>query len=119
MSHTIFGLSREALIEDQFFVGTVERVKSYYPGADVPGLVFLPSALGVELFLWVHGKGDLHVNEILNPTIQLTSNMRITTGPGIRSTTFPERTFPRTAQAESATVTGTGNLVVSTKPTSC
>src|SRR5580700_10490010 len=34
-----------------------------------PLSLFSPSGLGVELFLWAHGRGDLKVLDILNPDI--------------------------------------------------
>lgn len=94
ISHVMFGLSREALIEGQFMFGGAELSKKY-PVASGPGIVFAPSALGVELFLWAHGQGDLQTNSILNPAVHLTSDVQITSGLGIRSTVFPDRGFPK------------------------
>jgi len=109
MSHVMFGLSREALIEDQFMFGGGELSKKYSVVSG-PGIVFAPSALGVELFLWAHGQGDLQTNDILNPSVHLASDVQIATGPGIRSTVFPDRGFPK---PEAETLSGPEG----TKPT--
>src|ERR1019366_7789728 len=89
LSHAMFGLSHESLIEEEFLFGNAEHLKAQYQGADAPGILFSPSALGVELFFWAHGKGNLGVNELLNPATQLTADININTAPGIRSTVFP------------------------------
>jgi hypothetical protein len=92
LPHVMFGLVREALIETEFLFGDPGLLKSRYPRADVYGILFSPSVLGVELFLWAHGKGSLHTNEILNPAaIDVTFDVQISTTPGIRSTEFPDR----------------------------
>jgi hypothetical protein len=97
LSHVMFGLAREALIEDHFQYGGVDHLRADYAGADMPGILFSPSALGVELFLWAHGKGDLKLTDILSPAVQLTSDIQMKVTPGIRSTLFPDRTFPKPA----------------------
>jgi len=99
LSHVMFGLSREALIEPEFFCGDAKLMMTQHAGIRVPGIMFSPSALGVELFLWAHGKGTLNVNEILNPITTLTADATITTAPGIRSVMFPDKTFPKNVQA--------------------
>lgn len=95
VSHVMFGLAREALIELSFSFGMTEHVRSEYGSATVPGLVFTPSALGVELYHWAHGKGDVGLLGILNPEVKLESDAKITTSPGICSVNFPERGFPK------------------------
>jgi hypothetical protein len=61
VSHILFGLERENLIGVQFSFGEAEHIrKAIYPGAPGAGLVFGPSPLGVELFLWAHGLGQAH-----------------------------------------------------------
>jgi hypothetical protein len=97
LSHVMFGLSREALIAEQFMYGTKEVL--HYALANGPGIVFAPSALGVELFLWAHGRNDLLTEDILNPAVELTSSVDIKTGPGIRSTVFADRGFPKPVEA--------------------
>jgi hypothetical protein len=86
VSHVMFGLAREPLIDSTFQFGPAEHIKQHYPLADSAGLLFAPSALGAELFLWAHGRGDVKVRDLIKPEMKLTCSARITTGPGIRST---------------------------------
>jgi hypothetical protein len=102
VSHVMFGLARENLIEDQFEFGPVEHIKKSLQDAADGGLMFSPSALGIELFLWAHGRGDLRLNSILDPSITLSSKAKLKTAPGIRGVAMPERTFPPTAPATNA-----------------
>jgi hypothetical protein len=55
------GLARENLIEKDFEV--IGGEKTTFCGGN--GLVFCPTDLGTELFLWVHGKGDISAKEFL------------------------------------------------------
>ena len=59
LEHAMFGLSREALIEGPFLYGGADGLRQLYQAAEEPGIVFAPSALGVELFLWALGKGGV------------------------------------------------------------
>ncbi len=57
------GLARENLIERDFEV--IGGEKTTRCGGN--GIVFCPTDLGTELFLWGHGKSDLPVTEFLKP----------------------------------------------------
>jgi hypothetical protein len=104
LSHVMFGLSREYLVEQDFLYGSVEHLRSQsnYAAAEGPSILLSPSVLGVELYLWAHGRGDLYSREILNPAVHLISDVAVTLTPGFRSTEFPDRTFPKPVQAGSA-----------------
>lgn len=91
LTHILFGLHREGLIDADFEVGSTAEMQRYVPDADRPGLIFTPSALGIELFLWAHGRGDATISEILDPALRLESTVDIRTVPGIRSVTHPDR----------------------------
>lgn len=56
------GLARESLIGRDFEI--IGGEKTAYCGGN--GLVFQPTALGAELFLWAHGKSDLPLTEFFN-----------------------------------------------------
>jgi len=105
LSHVMFGLSREDLIEQNFLFGAPEHLRSLsrYAGADVPGILVSPSMLGIELYLWAHGRGDLGAREILNPVVQLNSDVEIKVTRGIRSTEFADRAIPKPAQLDTST----------------
>jgi hypothetical protein len=59
----MLGLARENLIERDFEVMGGEKTTRC--GGN--GIVFCPTDLGTELFLWVHGRSDLSVVEFLKP----------------------------------------------------
>jgi len=69
MSHVMFGLTRERLIEDSFNFGGVDYIQRHYPGANAPGFVFTPSALGVDLLLWASGQARAHIADFLSQTL--------------------------------------------------
>jgi hypothetical protein len=95
LGHVMFGLVRETLIDNSFAFGPPNEIQMLYPQAGEPGLVISPSPLGVELFLWAHGRGDLAANAILNAAIELRAETKMNTSPGCRSVNFPERTYPK------------------------
>jgi hypothetical protein len=96
LSHVMFGLSREALIEEGFYYGDADSLRGRYPQADRPGILVGPSALGVELFLWAHGQGHHAIHDFLDTDLQLVSSAPMPIGLGLRSTNFPERVLPAT-----------------------
>jgi len=67
------GLARENLIERDFEV--IGGEKTTYCGGN--GVVFCPTDLGVELFLWGHGKGDIPVAEFFKPEYSFTFETNI------------------------------------------
>ena len=73
LRHIFFGLSNDGLIED-FQYGSEEHMVKRVAKAENDGVVFQPSALGAELFLWAFGEGDKPLNfifsEDFNPYIE-------------------------------------------------
>jgi hypothetical protein len=57
------GLARESLIEKDYEV--IGGEKTAFCGGN--GIVFCPTDLGTELFLWVHGKNNIPVKDFLKP----------------------------------------------------
>jgi hypothetical protein len=90
-AHVLFGLTRERLIDDAFLVGSAEDLRKLYRAADEPGVVFAPSTLGVELFLWAHGRGDVPLKAFLDPATGLTAEVVFKVTPGIRTTRMAGR----------------------------
>jgi hypothetical protein len=70
-AHVFFGLQREALIGQEFQFGAHEELKTRFPAADSSGLLFEPSALGIELFLWATGNSSLEINAISSEMIKV------------------------------------------------
>lgn len=91
LNHVLFGLDRESLIENTFSFGNVDHIKKQFEEADRPGILFSPSALGVELYFWAHGRGDLALNTLLDSSLTLLADVKVATTPGIRSVNFPDR----------------------------
>ncbi len=66
LEHVFFGLSRESLIES-FMYGQAEDLKERYPGATDEGILYTPTVLGAELFLWAHGHSSASAIDLLDP----------------------------------------------------
>lgn len=64
--HIIHGLVREELIEDAFRYGGAEHVQKELPDITEGGLLLTPCPLGVELYLWAYGKGNLTCEALLD-----------------------------------------------------
>lgn len=67
LQHTMFGLQKEKLIEDEFQYGTKEHIIKSFQKASTAGIIFKPSSLGIELFLWAYGKSDLTNQDFFKP----------------------------------------------------
>jgi hypothetical protein len=65
--HVMNGLSREDLIDGRWCAGGgPERIKELASiQVESDGIVFIPSAVGVELYLWAHGLGKVPASEFL------------------------------------------------------
>lgn len=68
LTHSLFGLHKEGYLEKFQYGGKDDFIGSY-KNLPSEGIIFTPSALGAELFLWAHGQGDLHVSKLLNPDL--------------------------------------------------
>lgn len=60
ITHSLFGLKKEDLIET-FYFGDQATLKTKYNNAKASGILFAPSALGVELFMWAHGAANMPI----------------------------------------------------------
>lgn len=81
MGHVIWGLCKEDLIGDAFATGSVENLKQFFK-APAPGIVFEPSAIGAELFLWAQGRSEVNTDAFLSPTMELHRIEEVFIGPG-------------------------------------
>src|SRR5438552_3499010 len=70
-AHVFFGLDRESLVDSNFTFGPLEHIKKQFAGAETQGLIFQPSALGIELFLWATGNSAFDLNAICRQEIGL------------------------------------------------
>jgi len=71
ITHVMNGLAKEELIGDQWMTGTPDLVARLLGRkVEVPGIVFFPSAIGIELFLWAHGVADSGIRSFLKSATQ-------------------------------------------------
>jgi hypothetical protein len=66
LEHVCFGLARESLIETSFMYGPGQDLAKHHPAVDADGIVFQPSVLGAEFYLWAHGLGGLPASELID-----------------------------------------------------
>lgn len=68
LEHILFGLAAESLIDpSNWLFGPKAEMAKVYSDAGDSGIVFMPSPLGVEVFLWAFGEGNERVSYFLNP----------------------------------------------------
>jgi len=77
LGHVMFGLYKESLIGKEFQTGSPKHLKRFWKDVKKTGIIFRPSASGVELFMWGYGYGNLHISEFLNPRIQFPNKIKI------------------------------------------
>ena len=72
LQHSLFGLRKENLVEG-FIYGDKDRIlKTLGLAAYIPedgGILVTPSALGAELFLWVHGQGNINISSLFKTNL--------------------------------------------------
>jgi hypothetical protein len=78
----MFSLSSEALIDDEWVSGDIHKQPN--SGLDKPGIVFGPSVLGTELFLWAFGLRQVGYDNFLHSNVQLPDDLGITLPIGTR-----------------------------------
>lgn len=69
--HILNGLHREGLIGETWASGNPEVLKkAMHIDAEYAGILFLPSAVGMELFLWAHGLSTVAIKDFLTAGFQ-------------------------------------------------
>jgi hypothetical protein len=70
IAHIMTGLAREQLISDSWAIGSAATIKKDH-NFDVAaaGVIFTPANIGIELYYWAHGCGDLGLHRFLDPDI--------------------------------------------------
>jgi hypothetical protein len=91
----LFGLEREDLINTFISTTTKDFAENYGIEVQENGILYQPSTLGVELFLWAHGRGDIPVWEFLKSSLDLGGFPELDCKPEFR--TFSER-FPTSSR---------------------
>lgn len=82
VEHCMFGLEREWLVQNDFQIGTIARMKQDVPTATEGGILITPSAFGTELFLWVNGHGLLHPAFVFDEKTAFAENPEVVIADG-------------------------------------
>lgn len=77
LEHVIYGLVKEQLIGSDFAIGSPKTLPTYFKEGMEPGFIVEPSGLGIELYLWAHGRSDLAMKEFINRDIQFAVDVSI------------------------------------------
>lgn len=77
IAHSLFGLEREKLITTFISTTKEDLANDYGVEAKGSGIIFQPSTLGVELFLWAHGRGEIPVWDFLRSGTDLGRSPKI------------------------------------------
>jgi hypothetical protein len=71
LTHVLFGLHADSLLEGRWQFGSQDSMKSIYAETTADGgFVSAPSALGGELFLWAFGQADKPLDFILDAAFE-------------------------------------------------
>ena len=70
LSHSIYGLVKEDLLDKYFQYGNADHLKQSNPSINSSGFIFQPTPLGIELFLWAYGKGNYSASNFLNTELE-------------------------------------------------
>lgn len=73
LPHSVVGLARSGLVEQDYKMGTKEFLRQHCPTASEEGIILKPSIYGAEVFLWGQGIKGATGYSITEPTLQLPS----------------------------------------------
>ena len=82
LSHVLWGLSKEELITG-FSWGNKDRIIKTFPQTHCGGVLFNPTKIGAELFMWAYGYGQFDVNDFFNPNIHFPNEHEVEIGKAI------------------------------------
>lgn len=68
--HSVEGLIRHGLLEDQYLYGSKEHISKKYKKAPESGMILIPSVQGAEAFLWAHGVSGATGHELVNGSLR-------------------------------------------------
>ena len=69
--HVITGLVNAGLIDNYYHFGPIDHLKGHFKDVKEEGILIRPSDLGVTLYLWVHGKGQISREKYLEKEFKL------------------------------------------------
>jgi hypothetical protein len=82
LSHTIWGLNKEELILN-FSWGDHEHIKKKFPQAETGGIVFQPTKIGTELFMWAYGHGQLDPSLFFSSQLTFPNEQKLKLGVAV------------------------------------
>lgn len=82
LSHVMWGLNKEELITN-FSWGGEDHIKKKFKHAESNGIIFQPTKMGVELFMWAFGHGQKNPNDFFKEDITFSSEIEIQIGEGV------------------------------------
>lgn len=83
LEHSLYGLMKESLIYT-FAIGSEITFPDVFKNIKDFGIMFQPAGLGVELYLWAHGRGDLAMKNFINPQYQFHNEIEINIPAGAK-----------------------------------
>ncbi|MCH7619730.1 MAG: hypothetical protein IH880_08190 [Candidatus Marinimicrobia bacterium] len=89
-SSALFGLLKEDLFEYPWLYAGLEETQHEFKDAREAGLLFTPSALGFELFMWSHGYSHLGIEEFIKLSFESELDNYVTINPGYAAVEEPE-----------------------------
>ncbi len=82
-THSIWGLCKEELIHSGFMYGGIDHIKKGFKDATSDGLLFQPTQIGIELFMWAYGYGNKDPNDFFKNTILFPNDQDIIIGESV------------------------------------
>jgi hypothetical protein len=77
VDHSLFGLNREGLLGDFEYGRKNDLNKAGEIDSSKAGIVYMPTAIGISLYLWAHGHSDETLNTFLSKDVVMKSNVDI------------------------------------------
>jgi hypothetical protein len=82
LTHAIWGLDKEELITG-FSYGDKNHVSKKFAAAGTDGILYQPTQMGVELFMWAYGHGQKNSNGFFDKNLVFPNEHDIKIGEGI------------------------------------
>lgn len=82
LSHAIWGLDKEELLTG-FSYGSKDFIKKTFTEVKTDGIIYMPTKIGVELFMWAYGHGQDNANDFFNHELEFPNDQNLTLGEGV------------------------------------
>lgn len=82
LSHAIWGLNKEELLTG-FSYGNEDHIKKKFTEAKTGGIIYQPTKMGVELFMWAYGHGQENTNDFFKSNLEFPNEQNLKLGEGI------------------------------------